>query len=158
MQLVIVSQNWSKSVQGRWVVRLSDGVKVGAVAARRHTGKRRMKDAIRHRWRVLKLTKEADTSHVPCKFFRQGACQAGKACPFSHDLASVTDNVCKYFAKVCTPLYPLCIYPARTSYDQASEVHELMASSRGTANSAPNAQTSTSFPTANASPTTKAPQ
>jgi hypothetical protein len=43
----------------------------------------------------------ADTSHVPCKFFRQGACQAGKACPFSHDLASTTDNVCKYFAKVC---------------------------------------------------------
>ncbi|RDW68026.1 hypothetical protein BP6252_09422 [Coleophoma cylindrospora] len=40
-----------------------------------------------------------NTSHVPCKFFRQGACQAGKACPFSHDLASTTDNVCKYFAK-----------------------------------------------------------
>lgn len=41
-----------------------------------------------------------DTSHVPCKFFRQGACQAGKACPFSHDLAATVDNVCKYFAKV----------------------------------------------------------
>jgi hypothetical protein len=41
-----------------------------------------------------------DTSHVPCKFFRQGQCQAGKACPFSHDLSSTTDNVCKYFAKV----------------------------------------------------------
>jgi hypothetical protein len=41
-----------------------------------------------------------DTSHVPCKFFRQGTCQAGKACPFSHDPASTTDNVCKYFAKV----------------------------------------------------------
>lgn len=50
---------------------------------------------LRADWRVF-----ADTSHVPCKFFRQGACQAGKACPFSHDLASTTDNVCKYFAKV----------------------------------------------------------
>ena len=51
---------------------------------------------LRANWKAL-----ADTSHVPCKFFRQGACQAGKACPFSHDLASTTDNVCKYFAKVC---------------------------------------------------------
>ncbi|KAL8862462.1 MAG: hypothetical protein Q9178_000959 [Gyalolechia marmorata] len=40
------------------------------------------------------------TSHVPCKFFRLGQCQAGKACPFSHstDLSSV-DTPCKYFAK-----------------------------------------------------------
>lgn len=42
----------------------------------------------------------ADTSHVPCKFFRQGACQAGNACPFSHDLSMAAENVCKYFAKV----------------------------------------------------------
>ncbi|TAQ88879.1 hypothetical protein B7494_g2784 [Chlorociboria aeruginascens] len=41
-----------------------------------------------------------NTSHVPCKFFRQGACQAGKACPFSHDLASTTDNGnCKFGPK-----------------------------------------------------------
>ena len=39
-----------------------------------------------------------DTSHVPCKFFRQGTCQAGNTCPFSHDVAQET--VCKYFAKV----------------------------------------------------------
>ncbi|KAL9019466.1 MAG: hypothetical protein Q9185_003257 [Variospora sp. 1 TL-2023] len=40
------------------------------------------------------------TSHVPCKFFRLGQCQAGKACPFSHstDIASA-DTPCKYFAK-----------------------------------------------------------
>lgn len=50
-------------------------------------------------WRGV-LMGSVDTSHVPCKFFRQGACQAGKACPFSHDLSSTTDNVCKYFAKV----------------------------------------------------------
>lgn len=43
---------------------------------------------------------ETDTSHVPCKFFRQGACQAGNACPFSHDLSAASENVCKYFAKV----------------------------------------------------------
>ena len=42
-----------------------------------------------------------DTSHVPCKFFRAGGCQAGKACPFSHstDLSTV-DTPCKYFSKV----------------------------------------------------------
>lgn len=49
-----------------------------------------------------------DTSHVPCKFFRQGACQAGAACPFSHDLGAAAENVCKYFAKVRFSLtYPL---------------------------------------------------
>ncbi|KAI0453912.1 hypothetical protein F5B21DRAFT_264734 [Xylaria acuta] len=41
-----------------------------------------------------------NTSHVPCKFFRQGACQAGSACPFSHDLGAAAETVCKYFAKV----------------------------------------------------------
>ncbi|CAI4211697.1 unnamed protein product [Parascedosporium putredinis] len=40
------------------------------------------------------------TAHVPCKFFRQGACQAGNACPFSHDLSTAAENICKYFAKV----------------------------------------------------------
>jgi hypothetical protein len=55
----------------------------------------------------------ADTSHVPCKFFRQGTCQAGKACPFSHDLASTTDNICKYFSKVCSNLH-LCNTSAYT--------------------------------------------
>lgn len=42
----------------------------------------------------------SDTSHVPCKFFRQGACQAGAACPFSHDLGTAAETICKYFAKV----------------------------------------------------------
>lgn len=42
-----------------------------------------------------------DTSHVPCKFFRTGQCQAGKACPFSHSTdISTVDTPCKYFAKV----------------------------------------------------------
>ena len=44
---------------------------------------------------------DADTSHVPCKFFRSGQCQAGKACPFSHSTdVSTADTPCKYFAKV----------------------------------------------------------
>ncbi len=65
----------------------------------------------------------ADTSHVPCKFFRQGACQAGSACPFSHDLGAASETVCKYFAKVrdlkhspmttahLPPSFPFCTIP-----------------------------------------------
>ncbi|KAK4653362.1 hypothetical protein QC762_507490 [Podospora pseudocomata] len=49
-----------------------------------------------------------NTSHVPCKFFRQGACQAGNACPFSHDLSSAAENVCKYFAKGNCKFGPKC--------------------------------------------------
>ncbi|KAI7927336.1 hypothetical protein ACKVWC_006201 [Pyricularia oryzae] len=49
-----------------------------------------------------------NTAHVPCKFFRQGACQAGNACPFSHDLSNATENVCKYFAKGNCKFGPKC--------------------------------------------------
>lgn len=41
-------------------------------------------------------------SHVPCKFFRQGVCQAGGSCPFSHNLEGTlaADKLpCKYFQK-----------------------------------------------------------
>lgn len=39
-------------------------------------------------------------NHVPCKFFRQGACQAGKACPFSHNMDPTIETApCKYFSK-----------------------------------------------------------
>ncbi|KAL8279352.1 hypothetical protein RQP46_008164 [Phenoliferia psychrophenolica] len=40
-------------------------------------------------------------SHVPCKFFRQGACTAGKACVFSHDLTvpGTSKPVCQWYAK-----------------------------------------------------------
>lgn len=58
-----------------------------------------MHNAIRHS-ADRSIFSIADTSHVPCKFFRQGACQAGSACPFSHDLGSAAETVCKYFAKV----------------------------------------------------------
>lgn len=41
-----------------------------------------------------------NTSHVPCKFYRQGACQAGKACPFLHSDEPVAERApCKYFTK-----------------------------------------------------------
>lgn len=47
-----------------------------------------------------------DTKHVPCKFFRQGACQAGPACPFLHSTDAAIDYApCKYFTKV---LYLAC--------------------------------------------------
>ncbi|KAK4247445.1 hypothetical protein C7999DRAFT_14488 [Corynascus novoguineensis] len=49
-----------------------------------------------------------NTSHVPCKFFRQGACQAGNACPFSHDLSAASETVCKYFAKGNCKFGPKC--------------------------------------------------
>ncbi|KAK4450553.1 zinc finger protein LEE1 [Podospora aff. communis PSN243] len=49
-----------------------------------------------------------NTSHVPCKFFRQGACQAGVACPFSHDLSVASETVCKYFAKGNCKFGPKC--------------------------------------------------
>ena len=47
-----------------------------------------------------RLKGRADTQHVPCKFYLQGACQAGRTCPFSHDVESSTRPApCKYFAK-----------------------------------------------------------
>ncbi|CEP61946.1 Lee1p LALA0_S04e04236g [Lachancea lanzarotensis] len=40
-------------------------------------------------------------SHVPCRFFRQGACQAGDSCPFSHSLNpnAADATPCKYFER-----------------------------------------------------------
>ncbi|QLQ81874.1 hypothetical protein HG537_0G01280 [Torulaspora globosa] len=40
-------------------------------------------------------------AHVPCKFFKQGTCQAGDSCPFSHSLdASAADQTpCEYFRR-----------------------------------------------------------
>ncbi|KAL4864972.1 hypothetical protein BDV12DRAFT_157588 [Aspergillus spectabilis] len=43
---------------------------------------------------------QSNTKHVPCKFFRQGACQAGPACPFLHSTdATIEYSPCKYFTK-----------------------------------------------------------
>ncbi|AOW01603.1 hypothetical protein B0I72DRAFT_136084 [Yarrowia lipolytica] len=44
--------------------------------------------------------KNKNLSHVPCKFFRQGACQAGDSCVFSHSVeTSLQQAPCKYFQK-----------------------------------------------------------
>lgn len=49
---------------------------------------------------LLRLT-TLGTSHVPCKFYRQGQCQAGKACPFLHSDEPLAERApCKYFTKV----------------------------------------------------------
>lgn len=47
-----------------------------------------------------RLPPSKNLSHVPCKFFRQGLCQAGTSCPFSHDADALLDQLpCKYFQK-----------------------------------------------------------
>ncbi|ONH73140.1 Zinc finger protein LEE1, partial [Pichia kudriavzevii] len=53
-------------------------------------------------YKLIQLTnaRSLDLSHVPCKFFRQGACQAGNSCPFSHATDSSSSlQPCKYFLK-----------------------------------------------------------
>ncbi|KAH8725558.1 hypothetical protein GQ44DRAFT_580320, partial [Phaeosphaeriaceae sp. PMI808] len=53
--------------------------------------------------------KRKNTSHVPCKFYRQGACQAGKACPFLHSDEPITERApCKYFTKGNCKFGPKC--------------------------------------------------
>lgn len=45
-------------------------------------------------------SKAGSLAHVPCKFFKQGTCQAGDSCPFSHTMSSgAVDAPCKYFQK-----------------------------------------------------------
>ncbi|XP_006463188.1 hypothetical protein AGABI2DRAFT_120013 [Agaricus bisporus var. bisporus H97] len=46
-------------------------------------------------------TKSKDLSHVPCKFFKVGACTAGSSCPFSHTAAEpgAQKESCAWFVK-----------------------------------------------------------
>ncbi|KAF9939259.1 hypothetical protein BGZ67_009749 [Mortierella alpina] len=45
-------------------------------------------------------SKAANLQHIPCKFFKSGACTAGKNCLFSHSRDPPSENfVCKYFLK-----------------------------------------------------------
>lgn len=46
-------------------------------------------------------SKQKDLSHVPCKFFKVGACTAGSSCPFSHVVPEPgqTKDVCAWFIK-----------------------------------------------------------
>ncbi|KAM7183320.1 zinc finger protein LEE1 [Naviculisporaceae sp. PSN 640] len=69
---------------------------------------RRWTRAVAHALGFLSWPIVSYTSHVPCKFFRQGACQAGTACPFSHDLGAAAENICKYFAKGNCKFGPKC--------------------------------------------------
>ncbi|KAJ5110758.1 Zinc finger CCCH-type [Penicillium argentinense] len=59
-------------------------------------GSRRRRNTLAH----VSACRRPDTKHVPCKFFRQGACQAGPACPFLHSTDTAVDFApCKYFSK-----------------------------------------------------------
>ncbi|KAL4072509.1 hypothetical protein V8B97DRAFT_377480 [Scleroderma yunnanense] len=46
-------------------------------------------------------SKQKDLSHVPCKFFKVGACTAGSSCPFSHNVPEPgqSKDVCAWFVK-----------------------------------------------------------
>ncbi|KAG0297779.1 hypothetical protein BGZ98_000434 [Dissophora globulifera] len=45
-------------------------------------------------------SKASNLQHIPCKFFKSGACTAGKNCLFSHSRDPPSENfVCKYFLK-----------------------------------------------------------
>ncbi|KAB5533464.1 hypothetical protein GE09DRAFT_361741 [Coniochaeta sp. 2T2.1] len=63
---------------------------------------------INHGMRFDQPRSPPNTSHVPCKFFKQGACQAGNTCPFNHDLSHASETVCKYFAKGNCKFGPKC--------------------------------------------------
>ncbi|CAO3581896.1 unnamed protein product [Absidia cylindrospora] len=48
----------------------------------------------------ITANKATNLSHVPCKFFKQGACTAGTNCTFSHNPTPTSEaSVCKYFIK-----------------------------------------------------------
>ena len=87
-----------------------------------------------------------DTSHVPCKFFKQGQCQAGAACPFSHSLdVSKFETPCKYFSKVRAP------NPIRRACRRQYVIGGDSRLSRATANSDKSAHYCTSCPTGGSS-------
>lgn len=44
------------------------------------------------------LTVAASLSHVPCRFYKQGACTAGASCPFSHEDGGKKET-CQWFLK-----------------------------------------------------------
>lgn len=86
----------------------------------------------------------SDTSHVPCKFFRSGQCQAGKACPFSHSTdVSTVDTPCKYFSKVC----PMLSQSRANVSSRRHHRRQLIWLARAIVNSAQSARWHTFFPT-----------
>ena len=51
----------------------------------------------------------SDTKHVPCKFFRNGACTAGESCPYSHSMDPL--EPCKFFLAVSLQVQRAQSYP-----------------------------------------------
>ncbi|RHZ78258.1 hypothetical protein Glove_166g283 [Diversispora epigaea] len=55
---------------------------------------------IENLWKNFFALRNSNLAHIPCKFFKSGACTAGKNCVFSHSKEPPSDNyVCKYFLK-----------------------------------------------------------
>ncbi|CAG62644.1 uncharacterized protein GVI51_M07337 [Nakaseomyces glabratus] len=49
-----------------------------------------------------KYSRRKDCSHIPCKFYMVGSCQAGQSCPFSHQTQTIEraySTPCKYYQK-----------------------------------------------------------
>ncbi|AAS51982.1 ADR062Wp [Eremothecium gossypii ATCC 10895] len=88
----------AKSSQGSRARAASDGEGEGG---RPGFTAQHQKAIIEHLLITKNSAPQKNYSHVPCKFFRQGACQAGSSCPFSHSLnVLVADQTpCKYFEK-----------------------------------------------------------
>lgn len=63
-------------------------------------------------------------AHVPCKFFLQGACQAGDSCPFSHslDVRTADSKPCEYFLRGHCKFGSRCanahVLPDKDNYEQ----------------------------------------
>ncbi|KAF9236660.1 hypothetical protein BU15DRAFT_63829 [Melanogaster broomeanus] len=58
-------------------------------------------DNDRHKSKSASSKSTKDLSHVPCKFFKVGACTAGSSCPFSHNVQEPghQKDVCAWFVK-----------------------------------------------------------
>ncbi|SCW03566.1 LAFE_0G13300g1_1 [Lachancea fermentati] len=73
----------------------------GTGSKRNSFSSNQQKAIIEHLLITKNTAPQKNYSHVPCKFFRQGACQAGSSCPFSHSLnvLAADQTPCKYFQK-----------------------------------------------------------
>ena len=88
----------------------------------------------RHDLPQLTNPNRIDTSHVPCRFYPLGQCQAGNTCAFKHTVERM-DAQCRYFIKVEAPRLKDAAVRCR-----ADSIY------RETANSVPNALFYMSFP------------
>lgn len=78
----------------------NSGINIECASSEQGFTPQQQKAIIQHLLITKNSAPKKDYSHVPCKFFVQGNCQAGDSCPFSHDLNnSTSEQVCKYFQK-----------------------------------------------------------